>query len=180
MQTEVVDPNVQTARREGAPHRGIFEKVPGSKVWWARYYDAQGQLRREKAGTRGMAINLYRKRKTEALQGRKLPETLRTRKVLFAELAGDRLRYLETHNESGAIPELRTDGIRIKRLKEQFGTQPAEIPISELRGWFATQDWAPGTFNRYKTVLSAIYRLGIENGKISVNPARLLNLPKHI
>jgi hypothetical protein len=34
-------------------------------------------LRREKAGTLGTARKLYRKRKTEALQGKKLPENLR-------------------------------------------------------------------------------------------------------
>jgi integrase len=40
--------------------------------------------------------------------------------------------------------------------------------------WFNEQEWEPGTFNRYRTVLSGIYRLGMENGKISSNPARLL------
>jgi hypothetical protein len=56
---------------------GIYEKVLGSEVWWIRYADAEGRYRREKAGTKSMAIDLYRKRKTEALQGRKLPERLR-------------------------------------------------------------------------------------------------------
>jgi integrase len=32
----------------------------------------------------------------------------------------------------------------------------------------------PGTFNRTRTVLFAIYRLGIENKKVTVNPAKLL------
>jgi len=58
--------------------RGIFEKTPGSGVWWIRYADAQGRLRREKAGTKGTARDLYHKRKQEALEGRKLPEKLRT------------------------------------------------------------------------------------------------------
>ncbi len=49
--------------------RGVFEKVPGSEAWWIRYHDAHGRLRREKAGTRGMAVKLYQKRKTEALTG---------------------------------------------------------------------------------------------------------------
>src|SRR6266700_2851724 len=57
--------------------RGIYEKFPGSGVWWIRYVDAQGRLRREKAGTKSAAILLYRKRKQEALEGRKLPEKLR-------------------------------------------------------------------------------------------------------
>ena len=57
--------------------RGIFEKVPGSDEWWIRYHDAESRLRREKAGTHGMAVKLYQKRKMEALRGKKLPETLR-------------------------------------------------------------------------------------------------------
>jgi integrase len=38
--------------------RGIFEKAPGSGIWWIRFNDAQGRYRREKAGTKGMAIDL--------------------------------------------------------------------------------------------------------------------------
>src|SRR5438128_4919971 len=57
--------------------RGIFEKLSGSGEWWIRYVDAQGRYRREKAGTKSGAIALYQKRKTEALEGRKLPEKLR-------------------------------------------------------------------------------------------------------
>lgn len=57
--------------------RGIFEKVPGSGDWYIRYADLTGRIRREKAGTKSAALVLYRKRKTEALQGKKLPENLR-------------------------------------------------------------------------------------------------------
>ena len=70
-----------TAKGAIAKHKGLFEKVPGSGVWWIRYADATGRIRREKAGTKSVAITLYRKRKTEALQNRKLPERLRRRNV---------------------------------------------------------------------------------------------------
>jgi len=66
--------------------RGIFEKVPGSNVWWIRYAGADGRIRREKAGRRRDALDLYRKRKTQVLQGEKLPETFRKRPALFSEL----------------------------------------------------------------------------------------------
>jgi hypothetical protein len=49
--------------------RGIFEKDPGSKVWWICYYDQFGKKRREKAGTKSVALKLYRKRKQQALEG---------------------------------------------------------------------------------------------------------------
>ena len=62
--------------RAALKHRGVFEKEPG--VWWIHWYDAEGRCHREKAGTKSNAIDLYRKRKNEALAGKKLPEKLRS------------------------------------------------------------------------------------------------------
>jgi integrase len=149
--------------------RGIYEKVRGSDDWWIRYVDAEGRYRREKAGTKSMAFDLYRKRKTEALQGKKLPERLRRRVVPFAELCDDALQYAKANNRH--VNEV----YRIKTLKEQFGSHGAEsIPIIAFRSYFEQQDWKPESWNRMRTALFGIYRLGIENGKVQTNPARLL------
>jgi hypothetical protein len=86
--------------KHGRKHRGIYEKVPSSGVWWVRYSDSMGRIRREKAGTKGAAIKLYQKRKTEALQGTKLPESLRAPKVSFAEIAHDALAYSKMHKRT--------------------------------------------------------------------------------
>ncbi len=88
--------------------RGIFEKAPGSGVWWIRYADQRGKLRREKVGTKSAAIMLYRKRKTEILQGKKLPEAVRRRTITFGELAQDALRYSEHHKRSYNDDQSRT------------------------------------------------------------------------
>ncbi len=149
--------------------RGLFEKIPGSGVWWIRYADASGRIRREKAGTKGAAIQLYRKRKTEILQGKKLPEQLRNRLVRFSEIADDAASYCKANNQG-----FQFDVYRIGRLKEQFGNYSAEIPIEDLRRWFGEQGWKAGTCNRYKSTLSLMYRLAIENKKATTNPARLL------
>src|SRR5688572_7952307 len=90
-------------------NRGIYEKVKGSGDWWVRHVDANGRLRREKAGTKGGAITLYRKRKTEALQGRKLPENLRKPPVTFEELAKDALAYSKAHKATYSDDKLRMD-----------------------------------------------------------------------
>jgi integrase len=153
--------------------RGIFEKTPNSGVWWIRYTDAAGRLRREKAGTKSAAIDLYRKRKQQALEGIKLPERLRRRVVPFSELAEDARAYVQANN-AGA----RSDEYRLDQLIAEFGNRPAEIPIEELRAWFAAQSWEPGTYNRSRTVLMLIYRLGMEHKKIDSNPARLLKRQK--
>jgi integrase len=155
--------------REIKKVRGVFERPPGSGVWWVQYFDSEGRWRREKAGTRGNAIDLVEKRRTEALTAKKLPEKLRARVVRFDELAEDAETYCKEHNRGQQF-----DLYRIGRLKEQFGNRPAGIPIEDFRKWFAEQEWEDATYNRYKTTLSLIYRLGTENKKVQNNPAKLL------
>jgi hypothetical protein len=90
-------------RQAGAAEsRGVFEKIPGSGIWWIRYVDYAGRLRREKGGTWATARDLYITRKNEALQGKKLPERLRCRVVRFGELCDDFRKYSEQNNEGFA------------------------------------------------------------------------------
>ena len=39
--------------------RGVWEKIPGSGIWWVHYVDAEGKRRREKVGRKADAIKLY-------------------------------------------------------------------------------------------------------------------------
>src|SRR6516162_4765825 len=101
--------------------RGVYEKVPGSGVYWIRYADWQGKIRREKAGTKANAIKLYHLRKVEALQRKKLPDTLRGNPITFAKIAPDALEYSRTHKRSAD-----DDKERMDVLIELFGDAPAE------------------------------------------------------
>jgi site-specific recombinase XerD len=159
-------------RKKSRNVRGVFEKVPGSDVWWIRFIDAKGRFRREKAGTKGMAIDLYRKRKVEALEGKKLPERLRRATVTFAEIARDALAYSKVHK---AATSYRCDAGRMEVLLGWFREYPAEsITAQDIERQFQKQDWAPATPNRYRALLSLTYRLAIRNGKVKENPARLV------
>ena len=154
--------------------RGVYEKMPGSGVWWVRYADAMGRIRREKAGTRGSALTLYRKRKTETLQGKKLPENLRTPMVSFSVLAREALAYSKTHKRSYS-----DDVIRMEKLLNRFRDRAADsITPQELEQHLAQaaeeSDWAPATVNRYRALISLVFRLGIDSGKVKDNPARLV------
>jgi site-specific recombinase XerD len=154
--------------------RGGFEKVPGSGVWWVRHADAMGRIRREKAGTKSAALTLYRKRKTESLQRKKLPESLRSPMVGFAELATDALAYSKAHKHS-----YDDDVIRMARLLTRFRERAADsITAQELEQHLAQtaeeSGWAPATVNRYRALISLVFRLGIESGKVKENPARLV------
>jgi len=154
--------------------RGLYQKVPGSKVFFIRYVDSEGCLRREKAGSKSDAIDLVRKRKADALRKIKLPEKLGRRAVPFSELCDDAKKYAQANNEGH-----RADTCRIEALRTEFGERNAElIPIADFRKYFESQKWADGTYNRSRTVLFAIYRLGIENKKVTVNPARPLKRRK--
>jgi len=155
--------------REVRKVRGVFEKEPGSGVWWIRFIDAEGALRRESVGSKSAAIDLYRKRKTDAMEGKKLPKKLRARVVMFSELADDYLAHAKANNEGW-----KADKDRIATLTAAFGNRPAAIPIADLREWFNAQEWKPSTFNRWRTVLRSIYKLAIENKKAENNPVPLL------
>lgn len=164
---------VKTRRaRAGKPDRGIFEKATGSGTWYIRYVDGHGQYRREKAGTWSNADKLLTKRRNEALQGKKLPETLRQRVMLFSELADDALAYSRTHKRS-----YRDDESRMKRLNDWFGSRNAESlsgPEMEQRlsDVALVGKWAPSTFNHYRSLLMLVYREARRSGKVAVNPAR--------
>ena len=150
--------------------RGIFEKVPGSSVWWIRFADAVGRIRREKVGSKSAALKLYQKRKVEILEGKKLPQQLRVRVIAFEEIANDAIRYAKSNNIGW-----KSDCGRIRTLIRHFSGSPAEIPVTDLRRFFEEhKGWKDGTYNRYRGNLSLIYRLAIESGKVTTNPARLL------
>ena len=137
-------------RNREVKQRGIFEKVPRSGEWWIRFVDASGRYRREKAGMKGAALALYRKRKVEALQGKKLPEKLRRAPVFFREVAEDALAWSDVHKRSA-----RNDHSRMGKLLTWFGEKPADsISPDEIERRFQNEAWSPATWNRYRALLS--------------------------
>jgi site-specific recombinase XerD len=150
--------------------RGIFEKASGSGIWWVRYADTNGKIRREKVGRKSDALAFYQKRKTEVLQGAKLPENLRKRSVLFSELAADVLEYSRANKISFHQDELNTN-----KLLQVFADRPADsLTPQDIERFLVGREIKPATENRYCALLSLMYRKGIENGKVKANPARLV------
>jgi len=155
--------------------RGVYEKVLGSGVWWIRYADTTGRIRREKAGAKSLAVQLYQKRKTEVRQAVKLPENLRTKPVPFSELANDALDFSRNHKLSH-----RQDACRMAFVISQFGNRTADtITPQEIDRWLESHwDWAKATKNRYLALLKLTYRLGNQNEKVKNNPARLVRMQR--
>ncbi|MBI2817827.1 MAG: site-specific integrase [Acidobacteria bacterium] len=161
------------AKKEAKKIRGIYEKVPGSDVWWVRYADATGRIHREKAGLKEAAKTLYRKRKTEVLQRKKLPEKLRHVHVSFSKMADEALE----HCEARKVPEAyRIDCWHMATLKDWFGERAAAdiLPhdIERKLHALAEDGRKPATLNRYRALLSLVFSLAIRNGKVSSNPVR--------
>jgi len=152
--------------------RGIYEKVPGSGVWWIRFAVSTGTIRREKAGTKSAAKQLYALRKADVLRGAKLPFTLRKKRVTFGDLAKVALEYSASHKRSSY-----SDTIRMKHLVELFGAMPVDSIKPKdvdrlLKKTAAERGWKPATRNRYHALISLTFRIGLENGQVDTNPAR--------
>jgi site-specific recombinase XerD len=153
--------------------RGLFEKVPDSGVWWIRYTDSQGNYRREKVGRRADAKTLLDKRHTETLQRKKLPEKFRAKAVTFRQLSEDALEHSRHSNKDDSTYELQ---LKVNALLPVFGDREAEtITKQELQRWLASEmtarGWKPSSRNRWQAALSLIFRVGIDNEKITTNPA---------
>jgi integrase len=152
--------------------RGVYEHPVGSGVWWINVY-VDGVRRREKVGRKSDAITLYQTRKTEARREGKFPELRRTRKVTLGDLVDLAIEYTANHKDArnyvskGAI------------VKEQLGATAAdELTPQQIEQWLSKHCKTAATANRYRAFLSLAYRVGMANGKVDKNPARLVRQRK--
>jgi hypothetical protein len=88
---------------------------------------------------------------------------------LLKQIANDPEKYRDQYNPPN----------RVARIKKAFGKRLASrIRPYEISDWLTSLEGpdgkrlSPGTWNRYKTVFSAIYVYGNERELISVNPVR--------
>ncbi|MGA3372295.1 MAG: site-specific integrase [Terracidiphilus sp.] len=152
--------------------RGVFENPEGSGIWWIHYY-AAGKRHREKVGRKSDAIKLYQSRKADAVAGRKLPELRNSKVVTLAELIDDALEFVAHHKDN------RNYKSRGAIVRGDLGSRPAaELTPQELERWLREHCKTPATANRYKAFISLCYREGVRNGKVAVNPARLVRQRK--
>jgi hypothetical protein len=60
-------------------------------------------------------------------------------------------------------------------ILKDFGNRVAdEIKPSEIDAWLKKHDWSPATKNRYKNVFLKTFKIAFADGKVSRNPARLV------
>jgi site-specific recombinase XerD len=148
----------------------VWERIPGSIVWWIRYRDADGKLRREKVGRKGDAIDLLNKRRNERRVGLKMPDNLRNAGIRLNVLADDIETYSKAHHR-----DQKHILSRLKKIRLDFGERVADsLTPQEIDAWLTKNTKHPGTSNRYRALFSLIFREALRNGKVKSNPARLV------
>lgn len=151
-------------------YRGMFEKIPGSGIWWIRWHDAQGCRHREKVGSKSVAIKVAEKRRVDVRARKKLPE-LHRRVVTFGELAAAALEYSKKDKRDFANDKCRMR-LPLTWWKDRAADSLAPEEIEDKLA--SVQKWADATRNRVRALLSLTYNLGIRHGKVKENPARLV------
>jgi integrase len=173
-----------TKKKDNAP-RGVFRHPSG--VWAARFTCGARHIHKERVGPlKSAAIRVYHDRRARAQdepgwcpaverdQARLEAEAAATRdrmRIAFKAFAEDHyLPHAKVHKRSW-----RTDESRIGWLVERLGgkrldeiaAQDVDAVLLELR-----TDREPGTVNRYRDLLSAIFKRAVRDGHMTVNPVK--------
>jgi site-specific recombinase XerD len=158
-------------KKQEKKHRGVFEKEPGSGIWWIRYF-ADGKKKREKVGRKSDAISLYQQRKSEIRAGAKLPANLRRKGETLAVVINRAIDWYTSHRPRS----LRTASTHLETTKADLGHKvAADLTPDDIDRWISShKDWTPATMNRYKATLGRALQLAVVSGHLQRNVARLV------
>lgn len=153
---------------------GVFEKVPGSGIYWIRF-TAEGKKHREKVGSLAAAKNRLGVRHVQASAGT-LPNSPepRPQKVAFAELVEDANKHLKSERTPAHAYDT---ALKFNRMLPTFGErEAASITRQEVLDWLDEQaeehEWSDTTRNRYVAAFSLIYSVAGPDGtkKLTLKP----------
>ena len=82
-------------------HRGVYQKVKGSDLWWVRWVDVKGQRRTICAGNHSAAVTLADSKQLEKRTAQVLPAIPR-RGVKFKEVVEIGVKYSEDAKQGDA------------------------------------------------------------------------------
>jgi integrase len=170
--------------KKAAHVEGVYERVPGSGIWHARYRQDGKLVRKSFGRNRAAAIAYVEKARTLKRSGdgwvpstaKETPKTktemeLSASVVTVSELCDDLLRHIS--GKPDQYKDQRNPPFRVNLIRKRFGHRPAAtIRPFEIVDWLESLDKAPATLNRYKATFSAIYRYGKQRDKVQVNPVR--------
>jgi integrase len=165
---------------------GVFEKNPGTGVWYIRYR-AAGKSVRKRIGARATAIECLNKVRLISTTGQGVvARSARERTLTQDEIDGSKhlgitvgqlcADYL-SHIQDPANPRRPSDQVnppqRLRAIGEAFGDRSAlSVMPYEVEDWLKSLKKKPGTLNRYRSTFSSVYRYAKERAKIRINPVR--------
>lgn len=142
--------------------------------WRVEWHDGDGGRHREKAGTKSLALDLYRRRKSEVRQLVKFPESMRQRDARLKDLVAD---YLEAVGASQA----KTADVIARRLAVVVGilgnveaktvkAEDLERLKLKLATGTRTATRKAASINRYLQDLKAVFCKAVDSGKLDRHP----------
>jgi integrase len=151
--------------------RGVFEKHPGSGVWYIRYRK-NGKSKREMVGSYEDAVAALAKAKLR-VKG-KLPEDAGTDTgITVTKICETYLEYIKSPFNPTPPKDLNSPKQRLRLIMAELGERSAaSLMPFEIRAWLMTLGHKASTLNRYRSDLSSAYRHAKEEGMVTVNPVR--------
>jgi site-specific recombinase XerD len=173
---------------------GVYEKNPGTGIWYIRYR-VSGRLVRKRIEGRQQAINALDEVKYIKSSGSGVVPTSAKQPALTLE---DQREIARANDEAalgitlGELCDLLQQHIverhrqnpnkyldqanppqRSKVIKAALGHRPAaRIRPDEIYNWFCKMEVSTATQNRYRGMLSTVYTFAKRKGLIEVNPVR--------
>jgi integrase len=165
-------------KEEETQQRGLFEKVPGSGMWWIRYSDSKSRYHREFIGGYTAAKDKLAERKAEkrkgiepAIRGAVKPKVEVVAPLLFGDLIAAALTHSARENDSTHTHELELKFAKFGELAKKPAAAVTKADVQDRLDELADDnEWTGSTFNRYLAALSLVFRVAIENDKLEINP----------
>jgi integrase len=151
-------------------HTGVFERPADSGIWWIDYRTPDGKRHREKIGSKQLAIDVYRQRKTEIFENRYKPA--QPVKMTFSELCK---KALEAKRGHLAPLSYASDVQRLRKMEETLGAllidKITTLDIESLLAGIQREASGP-TANRYRAALSSVFTYAVRHKLLLENPVR--------
>ena len=168
------------------PMRGVFEKHPGSGIWWINYRDAQGQRHREPVGSYKVAEEAYLQRRQEVREGRFIPPK-KSGGVKFGALVEETLADMKTRVSDAHYNEKRIQWGKLQRYslgaKRFHPEEKAADGLAELAAYAVTpgiikdvlqtlrgENVSGSTANKYRAFLGNVFSYAVLYDKLPANP----------
>lgn len=159
-------------------HRGVYEKNPGSGIWWIRWQDERGKIRRKKVGKKSHAKAAVEQMRARVRLGAIAPELVAgaERKKTLAEVMAHVLQTSKVsprhHKHEIAYTE---------RWNKEFpGLLAEEVTPPMIDQWIARrtrEGVKPSTINHQLSFLSKVFKAAVRAEWVAKNPCKMVDRP---